>query len=113
MFKKYILPLLAILLLSIFLNYFSKILEPNFTFLVIIIRCFLLLLIGFIFSNAKYHKKQNWLPKVLFSIVILIFLFNELNFIEIPGLLEIFNYLGIKGFLVYLIYIYCGYCFFQ
>lgn len=113
MFKKYFFPILTILLLTLFVNYFEKILQPNFNFLVIILRCFLFLLIGFSFSNAKYHKKQSWFPKVIISIVILIILFSELNFINVSGFTDVLSILGIKGFFIYLIYIYCGYCFFQ
>ena len=41
------------------------------------------------------------------------FLLWALGYIVFPQLKSIFNFLGIQGFVIYMVYVYCGWAFFD
>ena len=67
------------------------------------------------FKLARTYGKLKGGPdkKVIVSFVMIFFLVWDLGYIMIPELKAVFDNLGIIGYIVYLIYIYCGWSFFD
>jgi len=63
--------------------------------------------------NPFRKKKQTWLKKVIVSFVLLFFLLWNLGYLVLPQLKIIMNLLAIEGFIIYLIYVFCGWTFFD
>lgn len=114
MYRKYFLPLGILLGLSIGLRWLDPILNGQLgEAIIIILRAVLLFCFGLSLNLGKRKKYETWLRKVIISFVFIFFLVWDLGYIMIPELKMIFNYLGLYGYIVYLIYIYCGWSFFD
>ena len=114
MYRRYILPLLLLLALSLGLRWLGVILSGHLgNALLIILRAVLLFSFGMSLNIAKRRRYESWLKKVIVSFVFIFFLVWDMGYVMIPELKQIFNWLGLYGYIVYLIYIYCGYIFFE
>ena len=114
MYRRYILPLLLLLALSLGLRWLSLVLTGSLgQALLIILRAVLLFSFGISLNIAKRRRYESWLKKVIVSFVFIFFLVWDLGYVMIPELKTIFDWLGLNGYIVYLIYIYCGYVFFD
>lgn len=114
MYKKYFLPIGIILLMSIGLRWLDPILNGVVgDGLIIVLRAVLLFSFGLSLNLHKRKRYESWVRKVVISFVMIFFLVWELGFVMIPELKTIFDYLGLYGYIVYLIYIYCGWSFFD
>ncbi len=114
MYRKYFLPLGIMLLLSIGVRWLDPLLNGTLgESIIIILRACLLFAFGLSLNIGKRRKYETWVRKELISFVMLFFLVWDLGYIMIPELKTIFNYLGLYGYIVYLIYIYCGWSFFD
>lgn len=114
MYKKYFYPLGVLLLMSIGLRWLEVLLSGSFEFYVMtILRALLLFWFGLTLNVGKRQRHETWLRKVLISFIFIFFLVWELGFAMIPQLNIIFSNLGLYGYIIYLIYIYCGWSFFD
>ena len=77
--------------------------------IVIAVICF-----GFGLSlNPVRKRKQTWIKKLLVAFVLIFFLLLDLGYLSIPQLQTILHLLAIEGVVVYLIYVFCGWTFFD
>ena len=114
MYKKYLLPLALILALAMGIYWSKPLLKGEIgNALIILIRSGLLFGFGLSLNVGKKRRYETWLRKVIISFVFIFFLIWDLGYIMIPELKAVFNSLGINGYIVYLIYIYCGWSFFD
>ena len=114
MYRRYILPLLLLLALSLGLRWLGLILTGDVgNALLIILRAVLLFSFGMSLNIAKRRRYESWVKKVIVSFVFIFFLVWDLGYVMIPELKTIFDLMGLSGYIVYLIYIYCGYVFFD
>jgi len=110
MYRKYLLPMGIILCLSLLLRWLDAWLAD---WMVIVLRCCGLFCFGMSLNFGKHKKYETWLRKVIISFVLIFFLVWELGYVMIPQLKSFFDVLGLYGYIVYLIYIYCGWAFFD
>ena len=114
MFRKYFLPLAIILILAVGLRWLDPLLNGELgNALIIVLRAVLLFGFGLSLNISKKRRYETWLRKVIISFVFIFFLVWDLGYIMIPELKRFFDYLGLTGYIVYLIYIYCGWSFFD
>ena len=114
MYRKYFLPIAVLLGLSLGVRWLDPLLNGTLgEAIIIILRAVLLFCFGLSLNIAKRKRYETWVRKVLISFVFIFFLLWDLGYIMIPELKTIFNYLGLYGYIVYLIYIYCGWSFFD
>lgn len=114
MFRRYGLPLLIILLMGVALNTLAVILSGDVEFYFITVtRCVLTFTFGLSLFQGRKKRNQSWLKKLMISFLLIFFLIWELGFVMIPELKSVFNFLGINGFIIYLVYAYCGYAFYD
>ncbi len=114
MYKRYLLPLLVLLILSIGLRWLELILTGHVGFIILtILRSLLLFWFGLTLNHAHRRRNETWLRKVIISFVFIFFLVWDLGYIMIPELKNFFDNIGLYGYIVYLIYIYCGWAFFD
>lgn len=114
MYKKYFLPIAILLCLSLGLRWLAPLLSGDIgEMFIIILRAGLLFAFGLSLNVSKRRRYETWIRKVIISFVMIFFLVWELGLIMIPELKNIFDTLGFSGYIVYLIYIYCGWSFFD
>ena len=114
MYRKYFLPIEVLLGLSLGVRWLDPLLNGTLgEAIIIILRAVLLFCFGLSLNIAKRKRYETWVRKVLISFVFIFFLVWDLGYIMIPELKTVFNYLGLYGYIVYLIYIYCGWSFFD
>ena len=114
MYRKYFLPIAVLLGLSLGVRWLDPLLNGTLgEAIIIILRAVLLFCFGLSLNIAKRKRYETWVRKVLISFVFIFFLVWDLGYIMIPELKTVFNYLGLNGYIVYLIYIYCGWSFFD
>ena len=114
MYRKYFLPIAVLLGLSLGVRWLDPLLNGTLgEAIIIILRAVLLFCFGISLNIAKRKRYETWVRKVLISFVFIFFLVWDLGYIMIPELKTVFNYLGLYGYIVYLIYIYCGWSFFD
>lgn len=114
MYKKYFMPILVLLILSLGLRWLEVLLTGQIGFIIItILRASLLFWFGLTLNVSHRRRNEKWFRKVLISFVFIFFLVWDLGYIMIPELKAFFNNIGLYGYIVYLIYIYCGWAFFD
>ncbi len=114
MVRKYLLPLAILLVLSVGLRWLDPLLNGQIgEAIIIILRACLLFMFGLSLNVAKKRRYETWVRKVIISFVFIFFLVWDLGYIMIPELKTAFNYIGLYGYIVYLVYIYCGWSFFD
>ena len=114
MYRKYFLPIAVLLGLSLGVRWLDPLLNGTLgEAIIIILRAVLLFCFSLSLNIAKRKRYETWVRKVLISFVFIFFLVWDLGYIMIPELKTVFNYLGLYGYIVYLIYIYCGWSFFD
>jgi hypothetical protein len=112
--RRYGLPILIILLTGISLNTLGIILSGDIgSKIIIILRCVLMFVFGLNMYVGRKKRNQSWIKKLVISFFLIFFLVWDLGFVMIPELKTIFNFLGIKSYVIYLVYIYCGYAFYD
>ena len=114
MYRKYFLLIAVLLGLSLGVRWLDPLLNGTLgEAIIIILRAVLLFCFGLSLNIAKRKRYETWVRKVLISFVFIFFLVWDLGYIMIPELKTVFNYIGLFGYIVYLIYIYCGWSFFD
>ena len=114
MYRKYLLPIALILCLSLGIRWLAPFLTGSVgTAIIVILRACILFGFGLSLNYAKRKRYETWVRKVVISFVFIFFLVWDLGFIMLPELWTIFDSLGVSGYIVYLIYIYCGWSFFD
>lgn len=103
----------AIICLAAFL---TKIIESYLvggfvhTLLVIFAVC-ALFLFGISLNKSRKKKSTAVFRKVLAIIIVILLLFMQLGYFEIPYISTAFQYIGIDTFYINMLYIFCGYLF--
>ena len=114
MYKKYLMPILVMLILSVGLRWLAVVLTGQLGFIIItVLRALLLFWFGLTMNFSHRRKYETWLRKVFISFIFIFFLVWDLGYIMIPELKSFFDNIGLYGYIVYLIYIYCGWAFFD
>ena len=113
MLKRYGYPLFIILIISLGLNILRGIFNNQFNALFIILYACLLFSYGVSLNLYKRSKNQSWFKKLVISFFIIFFLVWQLGYVMIPELKSFFNMLGVTDNIISLIYIYCGWSFFD
>ncbi len=114
MFKKYFIPLLLILCLSFLVPLLETYLYGElFRVLFIIIRASILFALGVNFNYHHRSKNQSWFKKVVISFLVVFFVLSQIGVIFVSGLNEFFNIIGFNGYIIYFLYIYFGWGFFD
>ena len=86
---------------------------PNYLYWFIdILWIFILLLIGYSFSN-KPKRNNRWLGKTLLTILILFIAGMRMGWFVVPQFNDALKFLGLTGTFLDIILIYCGWAFFQ
>ena len=68
---------------------------------------------GIACNRHKRKRNESWLKKIFISFFLIFFIFWDLGYFVLPQLKDIFDMLGITGFVIHLFYVYLGYCFFD
>lgn len=114
MLKRYGYPILIILIISLGLNLLRSLLYGSFyNSLFIILYACLLFSFGVSLNLYKRSKNQSWFKKLVISFFLIFFLVWQLGYVMIPELKSFFNLLGFTDNVISLIYIYCGWSFFD
>lgn len=114
MFKRYGLPMLIMIVLGIGINILQSFLHGEIGNIIIKITiCALLFSFGLVLNNRKRSRNESWFKKIVISFFLIFFLVWDLGYIMIPQLKSFFNLLGINGLIIYLVYICCGWSFFD
>ena len=112
--KKKLLPLAVILLTALSLRWLTLPLSGQAAFLALtLLRCVLLFCFGLVLNNGRRKRSETWPRKVIISLVMVFFLVWELGYITLPQLKNSFSLIGISETVIGLIYIYCGWSFFD
>ncbi|RRC92137.1 hypothetical protein EII25_04845 [Erysipelotrichaceae bacterium OH741_COT-311] len=112
--KKYIYPILTLICLSIGLNILPMILSHALLIIVkTIFISVMLFIFGMLLNVRKRSRYESWFKKVVLSFLWFFFLFYQFGYIMIPQLHRLFQLLGIQGNIIYFIYIYLGWAFFD
>lgn len=110
--RKYGLPILTILILSFCLGYLESLLTADAIILVTILRAGLLFYLGICLKQSR-KRSQKWVGKVIISFIFAIFLVYETGFLPVYEINAFLSFLGIRGYIIYLIYVLCGSYFFD
>lgn len=114
MYKKYIMPIIVLLIMSVGLRWLDLIITGQIGFIIItVLRALLLFWFGLTLNVTHRRRNETWLRKVIISFVFIFFLVWDLGYIMIPELKSFFDSIGLYGYIVYLIYTYCGWAFFD
>ena len=102
------------LALALFLRYLTGYLTGQLGLIILVlIRATLLFCFGLSLNIAKHKRYETWVRKVFISFIMIFFVVWEMGYIMIPQLKNFFTMLGFNGLIVYLLYIYCGWSFFD
>ena len=63
--------------------------------------------------NTVRKRRNTWVKKLLVSFVLLFFILWDLGYLVFPGLSSFMHFLALDGFIVYLVYVFCGWTFFD
>ena len=108
--KKFGLPILIILILSFCLGYLERLLNAEALILVTILRAGLLFYLGICLRPGN-KRSQRWVGKVVISFIFALFLVYEMGYLPFYEVNAFLGFLGIRGYIIFLIYVICG-CFF-
>lgn len=112
--KKYLYPILTLICLAIGLNILPMILSHALLIIVkTIFISVMLFIFGMLLNVRKRSRYESWFKKVVLSFLWFFFLFYQFGYIMIPQLHRLFQLLGIQGIIIYFIYIYLGWAFFD
>lgn len=110
--KKYTMPLLVIILLSFVLRYLETLLVGDARVLITILRAGLLFYLGICLRTGN-KRSQKWVGKVIISFIFALLMIYEIGYLPFPTVNSVFSFLGIYGYIIYLLYVMCGYYFFD
>ena len=110
--RKYGFPIITIFLLSFCLGYLERLLTAEAMILVTILRAGLLFYFGICLSPSR-KRSQKWVGKVIISFIFALFLVYEIGYLPFYEINAFLRFLGIRGYIIYLIYILCGRYFFD
>ncbi|MFI3284685.1 MAG: hypothetical protein R3Y57_06345 [Erysipelotrichaceae bacterium] len=115
MFRRIGLPLLLIIVIALFQKWIGPLTSDAIGyFLYVVINACLLFSLGLSLNTYKKTRGQQWLGKVLVSMLLIFFIFYQLNWlVVVDGLSDFFAFIGLTNFIIYLVYIFCGWIFFS
>lgn len=112
--KKYGMPVLVALVGALLVRLVDAYLSfPGVNDLVTILRVMVLFGFGLTLNQHGRRRNESWVKKLVIAFVVFFFVCWELGYIVFPELKAAFNFLGIYGFVVNMVYVYCGWCFFD
>ena len=113
-YRRYGLPVLIMVISGLLVRLFNTYLPGSIRSLIVTITMPVAL---FAFGMALHvHKKrrdESWFKKLVICFVLLFFLLWDLGYIVFPQLKAVFDFLGIQGFVIAMVYVYCGWAFFD
>jgi uncharacterized membrane protein YGL010W len=110
--KKYTAPIAIIMTLALLVRFLETVFYGHMSFVVTIIRAMLLFYFGIVLSKSR-RRSQTWVKKVVVIFIFALLIVVEMGVFEMPDVYRLMETLGIYGNIIYLIYIYCGYLFFD
>lgn len=112
--KKYLLPLLIIILASTFLRFIKDSgTNKNIYFLMTLLNCLMCFLFGLSLRLGRKKRRQNLISKLMIGLVMIYLLIYQLDILSLPKTTSLFNYLGLTKLNLSLLYIYFGWLFFD
>ncbi len=113
-FRKYIYPLLILILGGLLIRLESEFLSASLSNdLVIITQALVMFGFGISLNYSKRKRNESWLTKICISFLLVFFILWDLGYVVLPQLKAFFNILGFYGFVVHCFYVYLGYSFFD
>ncbi len=113
-YHRYALPFIIMVVSSLLVRLIRTYIRGAFsTELVAIVIALCLFCFGLSLNIKKRSRYESWLKKVLLSFILLFFVCWDLGYVVFPAIKSVFDFFGINGFVVYMVYIYCGWAFFD
>lgn len=111
--KRYAIPLAVLVIAGIVCRLLNTYLSGEMR-TVIVTTAIALSCFSFGVSLNPYRKnRRTWVKKLIVAFVVLLLILWELGVIVFPQLTTVMNFLGISGFVRYLLYVFCGWTFFS
>lgn len=112
--KKYFLPLLGIILTGFSLHHLAKIWFGQWGFLWLSLwRCIGYFMIGVSLRFLRKRRKENYWKKLAISVTMIFLLMLEWGYLPTSIIKNTFSFLGLEGNMLHLLYLYCGWLFFD
>ena len=112
--KKYGIPILVVILGSIVHGIATDILDfASAAAICTIIKVAVIFGFGVSLGPQQFKSQKGWGKKVLISVLIFFLICWELGYFAFPSLRYLMNFLGLTTFGFSLIYVYCGWIFFD
>lgn len=113
-YRRYGLPFLIMIVGGLIVRLFNNYLPGAVrSVLVTIAVAVILFAFGLSLNIHKKRRDESWFKKLVISFFLIFFLLWDLGYIVFPQLKSVFNFLGIQGFVIYMVYVYCGWAFFD
>ncbi|MBR5796345.1 MAG: hypothetical protein IKY26_09395 [Erysipelotrichaceae bacterium] len=112
--KKYGLPLLIIIVGSFLVQLISNFL--NFTGaneICTVLRVMVVFSFGLSLCQKKRRNQNNWVKKLVIAFFVFFLMCWEMGYFVFPGIKSILNFLNLTSFGYNLLYVYCGWAFFD
>ena len=112
--KKYGLPLLIIIVGSFLTQLANRFL--NFTGayeICTVLRVMVVFAFGMSLCQRKRRNQNTWVKKLIIAFFVFFLMCWEMGYFVFPGIKGIVNFLGLASFGFDLLYIYCGWAFFD
>ena len=112
--KNYGFPFLVMVISGFIVKVLGVFLSGSFKDTAIIIAVAISLFAFGISLNTKKRKRnETWIKKIFISFILIFFIFWDLGYFVIPQLRNAFEFIGISGFVINMLYIYLGFVFFD
>ena len=112
--KRYGIPFLIMIVSGLTVRLFNTYLPGSIRHVMVTIAVAVgLFAFGLSLHVHKKRRDESWFKKLVISFFLMFFLLWDLGYIVFPQLRSLFHFLGIEGFVIYMVYIYCGWAFFD
>lgn len=110
--KRYWTALLTIIISAFVYKILAIYLPSRFGIILTIVWMAILLFLGYTLSPSR-SKNSRWLGKVLISLLVIFIFTLRMNWINLPGLNQLFAQIGLTGKFLDLLLIFSGWAFFE
>ncbi len=112
--KKYLMPILTVIIGGLVIHLFATYLNfPGVETFLVLLRAAVYFFFGVTMSWIKHGRQYTWLRKVIITIIVFFIIAWQLDYVVFPQLASVFTFLGLTDFGFSLVYIYCGWAFFD
>ncbi len=112
--KRYGFPFLVMIISGLLVRFEGLFLTGSLKNTIVIITIAICLFaFGISVNISKRKRNETWLKKIFISFFLIFFIFWDLGYVVIPQLKNVFEFIGIDGFVINMLYIYLGFIFFD